>query len=165
MNQNDLTVTNEYINAWWVKIISNTYVYIAFFMVIYVWLYVMISSNYITILWNFLYLCDPIYQHVWPYNHICTYDHIYIYVYILCIMPPNFLDNIIYGLKQNLCPLFSLCQHWFTHSSSLKPLGNNPFWCDDVPKTKSNWFEYISFGTTWAGVLASMYLSFATLPI
>ena len=83
MNQNDLTVTNKNINAWWVKIISNTYVYIAFFMVIYVWLYVMISSNYLTILWNFLYLCDPIYQHVWPYNHICTYDHIYIYVYIM----------------------------------------------------------------------------------
>ena len=99
MNQNDLTVTNKNINAWWVKIISNTYAYIAFFMVIYVWLYVMISSNYITILWNVLYLCDPIYQDVWPYNHIRTFDHIYMYIYILCIMPPNFLDKIIYGLK------------------------------------------------------------------
>ena len=82
MNQNDLTVTNKNINAWWVKIISNTYAYIAFFMVIYVWLYVMISSNYITILWNVLYLCDPIYQDVWPYNHIRTFDHIYIYICI-----------------------------------------------------------------------------------
>ena len=87
MNQNDLTVTNKNINAWWVKIISNTYVYIVFFMVIYVWLYVMISINYLTILWNFLYLCDPIYQHVWPYNHICTYDHIYICIYYVSCHP------------------------------------------------------------------------------
>ena len=160
MNQNDLTVTNKNINAWWVKIISNTYAYIAFFMVIYVWLYVMISSNYITILWNVLYLCDPIYQDVWPYNHIRTFDHIYMYIYIMYHATQFSWQNHIW-----VEALFSLCQHWFTHSSSLKPLGNNPFWCDDVPKTKSNWVEYISFGTTCAGVLASMYLSFATLPI